>query len=90
MQVHLTNQKTGAGISGMRVALMLPESPASPFFTIGCYSNHVILIPPNKDLLLHISSDGFREWNESIRKGKPIHLASGARLTIDVQLEPTE
>ena len=90
IQVHLTNQKTGAGISGMRVALMPTESPTSPMFTISCYSNKVILIPPDKNLLLHISSDGFREWNESIGKGKPIRLASGARLKIDVQLEPTE
>lgn len=90
IQIHLTNQRTDAGISGMRVALMLPESPASPFFTMSYASNHVILIPPDKDLLLHISSDGFREWNESIGKGKPVHLASGARLKIDVQLEPTQ
>jgi hypothetical protein len=74
----------------MRVALMPTENPVSPLFTMSCYSNHVILIPPDKSLLLHISSDGFREWNESIGKGKPIHLASGARLKIDVQLEPTE
>jgi len=90
LQVHLTNQKTGAGIPGMTVELMLPESPASPFFTMSCFSNHVILVAPDKDLLLHISSDGFREWNESIGKGKPIHLSSGARLKMDVQLEPTE
>jgi len=90
IQVHLTNQKTGAGISGMRVALMPTESPTSPMFTMSCYSNKVILIPPDKNLLLHISSDGFREWNESVGKGKPIRLASRARLTIDVQLEPTE
>jgi hypothetical protein len=90
IQVHLTNQKTGAAISGMRIALMPSESPTSPLFTMSCYSNKVVLIPPNKELLLHISSDGFREWNESIGKGKPIRLASGARLKIDVQLEPTE
>ena len=90
IQIHLTNQRTGAEISGMRVALMLPESSASSFFTMSCASNHVILIPPDEDFLLHISSDGFREWNESIGKGKPVHLASSARLKIDVQLEPTE
>ena len=90
IQVHLTNQKTGAGISGMRVALMSTETPASPLFTMSCYSNKVVLIPPDKNLLLHISSDGFREWNESIGKGKPIRLASGGRLKIDVQLEPTD
>ena len=74
----------------MRVALMLQENPASPVFTMSCYSNHVILVPPDKNLLLHVTSDGFREWNESTGKGKVVHLASGARLKMDVQLEPTE
>jgi hypothetical protein len=90
IQIHLTNQKTGAGISGMRVALMPTESPASPLFTMSCSSNHVVLIPPERDFLLHLSSEGFREWSESIGKGKPVHLASGDHLKIDVQLEPTE
>jgi hypothetical protein len=35
-------------------------------------------------------SDGFREWNETIGKGKPVLLASGARLKINVELEPKE
>ena len=61
-----------------------------PFFSESCYSNKVILIPPDKSLLLHISSDGFHEWNESVGKGKLIHLASGARLKLDVQLEPLQ
>lgn len=88
--IHLTNRRTGAGISGMRVALMSTKNPASPLFTMSCYSDHVILIPPEKSLLLHISSDGFREWNESIGKGKLVHLASGTRLKIDIQLEPAK
>ena len=90
IQVHLTNQQTDAGISAMRVTLMLPENPASPVFTMSSYANHVILIPPDKDLLLHVTSDGFREWSESVGKGKLIHLASGARLKLDVRLQPAE
>lgn len=90
IQIHLTNHKTGADISAMRVALMPQESPASPVLTMSCYSNHVILMPPDKSLLLHITSDGFREWNESIGRGKLIHLASGSHLKLDVQLDPAE
>ena len=90
IQVRLTNQQTDAGISAMRVTLMLPENPASPVFTMSSYANHVTLIPPDKDLLLHVTSDGFREWSESVGKGKLIHLASGARLKLDVRLQPVE
>jgi len=90
LHVHLTNQETGADITAMRVALMEVESPTSPMFSTSCGSNRVILIPPDKSLLLHIWSDGFREWKESIGKGKLIHLPSGIRLTLDVQLEPVQ
>jgi hypothetical protein len=87
VQIHLTNRRTAVGISGMRVAVMPMENPDSPVFTMSCYSNHVILVPPDKNLLLHVTSDGFREWDESVGKGKPIHLPSGTRLTLDVQLD---
>ena len=90
IQIHLTNQKTGAGISAMRVPLMSEEKPVSPVFTISCSSTQVILIPPNKNFLLHVTSDGFREWNESTGKGKLVHLRSGAHLKMDVQLEAAE
>jgi hypothetical protein len=90
IQLHLTNQRTGAGISAMRIALMHYENPVSPVLTMSCSSNHVILIPPDTSLLLHITSDGFREWNESIGRGKLIHLGSGSHLKLDVQLDPAE
>ena len=74
----------------MRVALMPMENPESPLFTMSCYSSHVILVPPDKNLLLHVTSDGFHEWYESVGRGKPLHMASGTRLTLEVQLEPSD
>jgi len=44
------------------VALMPMENPESPLFTMSCYSSHVILVPPDKNLLLHVTSDGYHEW----------------------------
>jgi hypothetical protein len=90
LQIHLTNRRTGVGISGMRITLMLMENPESPLFTMSCYSNHVVLLPADENLLLHVASDGFREWDESVGKGKPLHLPSGTRLTLSVQLEPLD
>lgn len=90
LQIFLTNRRTGAGISGMRVAVMPMEKPESPLFTMSCYSNRVVLVPPDKNLLLHVTSDGFYEWDGSVGKGKPIRLPSGARLTLAVQLEPSQ
>jgi hypothetical protein len=90
LQIHLTNEQTGAVIWGMDISLMPKEHPESPLFTMGSSSNKVVLVPPNKDLLLHVTSWGFREWDESVGRGKPLHLSSGARLTLDVQLEPSD
>jgi hypothetical protein len=90
LHIRLTNRRTGAGISGMGVALALMESPDQQVFSMSCYSNHVVLIPPDKNLLLHVTSDGYREWDESAGKGKPLHLASGAQLMLNIQLEPLD
>lgn len=90
LQIHLTNRRTGARISGMQVALAPMESPNQQLFSISCYSDRVVLIPPDKNLLLHVRSNGYREWDESTGRGKPLHLASGARITLDIQLDPLD
>ena len=89
IEIHLTNRRNGAVISGMVVAVMPMETPDSPLFTMSCYSDHVILVPPEKNLLLHVKSNGFREWDESVATGKPLNVPSGGRLTLDVQLDPS-
>jgi hypothetical protein len=88
LQIHLTDRRTKAAISGMQIDVKSMDKPDSLLFSMGCDSNHVVLIPPDRDVRLHVTSPGFREWKESLGKGKPIHLASGTRLTLDVQLDP--
>lgn len=87
LHIRLTNRRTCTGIPGMRVALAPMKSPEQQVFSMSCYSNRVILIPPDKNLLLHVTSDGYREWDESAGRGKLLHLASGARITLDIQLD---
>jgi hypothetical protein len=89
LHIHLTDRRTAAGISGMQVAIMPMENPESPLFTMSCFSNHVVLVPPDRNLLLHVTSYEFFEWDESAGKGKLLHLSSGTRLTLAVQLEPS-
>jgi hypothetical protein len=90
VHIHLTNRRSGAAISGMQVSLSPMESPGKQQFSMGCDSNHVVLVQPDKNLLLHVTSDGFREWDESVGKGKPLHLTSGTQLTLDIKLEPLD
>jgi hypothetical protein len=88
LKIELTNQKTGDDISAMQVELMRSDQPKSFLFTMSCASTRIVLIPPDQDLLLHVSADGFREWQESAGEGKPIRLTSGARVKLNVQLVP--
>lgn len=90
LHIHLTDQKTGVMISGMQIEVMTAARPLSLLFSESCSSTRTILLPPGKNLLVHVTSDGFREWNESIGRGKPLNLPSGTQLVLDVQLEPSE
>ena len=88
--VHLTNRRTGDAVPTMNIVVDAEESPDHNLFSMNSYSNHVVLIPPERNLLLHVTSDGYREWDESAGKGKPIHLASGAQMTLEIKLDPLD
>ena len=85
---HLTNQSTGAPISGVEVTVMSADNPSRPIFGGGQSSSKPVLVPTDKNLLLHVTSWGFREWNQSVGKGRPVRIAPGDRLTLGVQLQP--
>jgi hypothetical protein len=86
--LHLSNQSTDAAISGVEVTVMSAESPSRMIFSGSFSSTEPVLFPSNKNLLLHVTSWGFHEWDQSVGKGKPIRIAPGDRLTLDVRLEP--
>src|SRR6185437_13626400 len=95
IHIHLKNRQTGRAISAMTITVVPIEKPDSHVFndpgvfTMSCDSHGIILVPPDRNLLLHVKSDGFREWDESIGTGKPVNVPSGNRLRLDVQLDPS-
>jgi hypothetical protein len=78
LHIRLVNRGTGAVISAVEVEPRSQEHPDRVLFSISCSSDRAILIPPDKDLLLHITSSGFHEWDESAGVGKPIRMTSEA------------
>jgi hypothetical protein len=90
LKIDLTNRRTGGGISTMRVTVMAAEKPESPLFAAYWDSKRAVLLPPDRDLLLHITADGFHECDDSGGEGKLLFLPSGTKRTIVVQLEPAD
>lgn len=90
LEVHLTNRKTGASISGLQVNVTMSDDPSRTIFSISTDSANPILLPPQKDLLIHIWSFGFNEWMESVGRGKPVRIAPGVHRQMDVRLDRQE
>jgi hypothetical protein len=90
LKIHLTNQKTGETISAMQVVATSSDNPKGFLFSITCSSTRPILIPPDKSVLLHVTSRGFREWAKSAGSGMHLRIQSGDSLTLDVELDPSD
>ena len=88
VRIHLTNKQTGATILGLEVRVMSSQTPPQQMFSTSQSSDSVVLIPSDKDLLLHVTSWGFHEWDESAGRGKQIRVAPGSHVELFVQLAP--
>ena len=86
---HLTNRSTGAPISGVEVTVMSGDAAPKLIYSGGFSLPAPILVPSDRDLLLHVTSWGFQEWEGSVGTGKYIRIAPGNRLTLNVQLQPS-
>ena len=89
LYVQLKSQRTGREIAWIQVKMVSAVDPQSELTSTG-HPDRVLLIPTDKDILLHVTSDGFREWDESVGRGKLIRMAPGTQRTLAVQLEPLE
>ena len=49
--------------------------------------NHQIEVPPDKDFIVHVTAEGFREWDESIGGHKVVRVPSGTETALEAQLE---
>jgi hypothetical protein len=85
LRVNLVNSKTRAKVKNMEVQLRVKRKREVQFScddaATSCEAND-FLVPPDQDVRLHITSQGFREWKESAGHGKLIHVETGDVLTI--------
>jgi hypothetical protein len=94
--VHLHDSKTKSKIPRFEVELRVnrkrwtrPSCEDSESFSFSC-DDYSFLVPPDKDVKLHVTSKGFHEWRQSVGRGKLIHIPSGEVLTVDVELDPVQ
>jgi hypothetical protein len=73
----------------MTVSVLLMDQQRF-LFTMSAGSDHLILIPPDRNLLIHVNAEGFQEWDESIGAGMPVNVPSGGSLMLHVKLEPSD
>lgn len=95
LTIQLTDRTTGAVIPRVLIKMKAPDSPDSQWSEVWADSSNCLFfpdctvpVPPDKPLLVHVSATGFREWDESMGKGKPLLVHSDARLSWGIQLEP--
>jgi hypothetical protein len=85
---HTTNRRTGTPIPRVEVTVMSADATPRTIFSSGFSSTEALLVPSDKDLLLHVTSWGFNDWEQSVGAGLHIRIAPANRLTLDVQLDP--
>lgn len=88
LDFHLTNRKTGKQIGDLEVKMLLAADPPVFLSATSQPSTTPVLVVPDKGLLIHVTANGFKEWDRSAGNGLPILVKSGDHLKLDVQLEP--
>jgi protocatechuate 3,4-dioxygenase beta subunit len=91
IHLRVINQETREEVLQFSVQLDVPGQKESPEMSVLFNSqvrNHRVEIPPDKDVILHLTADGFHEWRESAGKGKLVRVASGIDTPLEVELKP--
>lgn len=90
LQVHLSNRETKADIPTFKIKWAPIGKRKNAWIEIqGDLSDRTddVVVPPEMDFLMHVTADGFHEWEESTGRGKVVRIPSGTRLTLDVELK---
>ncbi len=91
MQVHIINKETKGQIWKFSMRLIVQgqkDADELSFSFDEAVKDHQIEVPPDKDVIYHVTADGFHEWSESAGAGKVIRVSSGMKATLEAELEP--
>jgi len=90
MNVHITDRTTKVEILEFTIEIKVPGQHLSPemkYLFHPDIKDHQIEVPPDKDFIVHVTAEGFREWGESIGGRKVVRVPSGTEAALEAQLE---
>jgi hypothetical protein len=91
LQVRVTNGKTKTKIEEAEIHLVVNRNR---WLSYNCHKfspcdgKPFLLLPPDQDVLVRVTANGFHEWKNGGTRGKIVHALPGELVIIDVALDP--
>jgi uncharacterized surface anchored protein len=89
--LKIVDDATGLPVANPTVTLSLATTPTT-FRTSSLHSDFKILIPPDEDILVEVSSDGYKPWHMETQPeathANALHLHSGEAREFTIRLQP--
>lgn len=90
IKVFVTDRVTGVEITKFTIEMIVPgqhHSPEIKYEFSPEIHDREIEVPPDKDVIMHVTADGFREWSASASGRKVIRVSAGTQESLLAQLE---
>ena len=88
LTLHLNDAITGKPQTNLFYKLSVQADPQREYIRGSRDAADPLLLPPNKNILLHASAPGYREWPYDGSPGYVLNLLPGEHKTIEVLLQP--
>ena len=88
--IHLTESGSGKPLEAMSVSLVLRSDPEHRYMHISTSSDQDLLIPPNEDLYVNVTSPGFSTWPNGGSKGMLLSFLPGQRHALRISIRKLE
>jgi hypothetical protein len=86
LSLVLMDSEAGKPIASMSVNLSVRSDPDHRWMHINTISDRILLIPPNEDVYVTVTSPGFSTWPDDGSKGALLNFLPGQRQTLRISL----
>lgn len=91
ISVTVTDAVSGKPVTNPNITLRRAANPAD-YISTGPDSNSNVLIPPEEDILVEVSADGYKPWRIESQSGadyaRALHLRSAETRELKIRLQP--